>query len=61
MNQTVSSATAKEKLYFIAIIPPAPIYDEALEQKQYFKDHYKSKASLEFASSHYAAHAISME
>ena len=32
--------------YFIAIVPPPPIYDEALEQKQYFKDHYQSKASL---------------
>ncbi len=32
--------------YFIAIVPPSPVYDEALEQKQYFKDHYQSKASL---------------
>lgn len=46
MNQPVSSSNAKEKLYFIAIIPPAPIYDEALEQKEYFKVHYNSKASL---------------
>lgn len=46
MNQPVSSGTKKEKLYFIAIIPPAPIYDEALEQKEYFKVHYNSKASL---------------
>jgi 2'-5' RNA ligase len=45
MNQSGSSLK-KEKLYFIAIIPPTPIYDEALAQKQYFKDHYKSKASL---------------
>jgi 2'-5' RNA ligase len=37
---------AKTKLYFIALIPPAPIYDEALEQKLYFKDNYNSKASL---------------
>lgn len=36
----------KTKLYFIAIIPPAPIYDEALGQKTYFKDHFNSKASL---------------
>ncbi|HEY5746715.1 MAG TPA: 2'-5' RNA ligase family protein [Chryseolinea sp.] len=36
----------EEKLYFIAIIPPAPIYEVALEQKEYFKTHYNSKASL---------------
>jgi len=32
--------------YFIAIIPPAPVYDEADKLKQYFKDQYNSKASL---------------
>ena len=37
---------SKEKLYFIAIVPPTPIYDEALEHKAYFKKHYNSKASL---------------
>ena len=36
----------KTKLYFIALIPPSPIYDEAVEQKNYFKKHYNSKASL---------------
>lgn len=36
----------KTKLYFIALIPPSPIYDQALEQKFYFKDHFNSKASL---------------
>jgi 2'-5' RNA ligase len=36
----------KTKLYFIALIPPSPIYDEALEQKLYFKDNFNSKASL---------------
>jgi 2'-5' RNA ligase len=36
----------KTKLYFIALIPPSPIYDEALEQKNYFKENYNSKASL---------------
>ena len=33
-------------LYFIAVIPPAPIYDEALNLKHHFKEHYQSKASL---------------
>lgn len=37
---------SKEKLYFIAIVPPTPIYNDALEQKEYFKTHYNSKASL---------------
>jgi len=46
MKQSVSSAKSKEKLYFIAIVPPAPIYEEALAQKEYFKNHYDSKASL---------------
>lgn len=36
----------EEKLYFIAIVPPSPIYEETLEQKQYFKNKYNSKASL---------------
>ena len=36
----------KTKLYFIALIPPSPIYDEALEQKLYFKENYNCKASL---------------
>jgi 2'-5' RNA ligase len=36
----------KTKLYFIALIPPSPIYDEALAQKNYFKENYNSKASL---------------
>jgi 2'-5' RNA ligase len=36
----------KTKLYFIALIPPSPIYDEAIEQKNYFKENYNSKASL---------------
>src|SRR3954471_9213105 len=36
----------RTKLYFIALIPPSPIYDEAIEQKNYFKENYNSKASL---------------
>jgi 2'-5' RNA ligase len=32
--------------YFVAIVPPQPVYDEALTQKLYFKEHYQSKASL---------------
>lgn len=46
MDQTGTKIFAKDKLYFLAIIPPTPIYEEALAQKQYFKEHYKSKASL---------------
>jgi 2'-5' RNA ligase len=36
----------KLKQYFIAIVPPPPIFDEALELKKYFKEQYNSKASL---------------
>jgi 2'-5' RNA ligase len=43
---TVSLKKQKEKLYFIAIVPPSPIYEETLEQKAYFKTKYNSKASL---------------
>lgn len=32
--------------YFIAIVPPSPVYEEASKLKVYFRDVYKSKASL---------------
>lgn len=35
-----------EQLYFIAIIPPEPVYTEAWQLKHHFKDRYNSKASL---------------
>jgi len=34
------------KQYFIAVIPPAPIYDEAHALKEHFRDEYRSKAAL---------------
>ena len=36
----------KLKQYFIALVPPAPIYEEAMGLKHCFKDQYNSKASL---------------
>lgn len=36
----------KESQYFFAIIPPSPVYEEALNLKHYFKERYNSKASL---------------
>lgn len=36
----------KTKLYFIAIVPPSPVFDYAQDLKNYFRDHYHSKASL---------------
>jgi 2'-5' RNA ligase len=36
----------KTKQYFIALIPPSPIYEQAWAQKVYFRDNYNSKASL---------------
>lgn len=32
--------------YFLAIIPPEPIFSEAHQLKEYFKEQYNSKASL---------------
>lgn len=34
------------QLYFIAFIPPAPVFEDALNLKQYFKEHHNSKAAL---------------
>src|SRR5688572_694543 len=36
----------KRKQYFMAIIPPSPVFEEALKLKEYFKEKYKSKAAL---------------
>jgi 2'-5' RNA ligase len=36
----------KRKQYFVAIIPPSPVFEEALALKEYFKDQYGSKAAL---------------
>jgi 2'-5' RNA ligase len=36
----------KLKQYFIALIPPSPIFEEAVQLKTYFKEKYNSKASL---------------
>lgn len=36
----------KEKRYFIAVIPPSPVYEQALEVRTYFSDQYGSKAAL---------------
>ena len=33
-------------LYFIAIVPPEPFREKAWNLKEYFRDHYGSKASL---------------
>lgn len=38
--------TITNNRYFLAIIPPSPIFDQALGYKNYFKDHYQTKASL---------------
>lgn len=36
----------KFKQYFIAIVPPPPVYDDGMALKNYFKEKYNSKASL---------------
>jgi len=40
------SEKKSEQRYFLAIIPPEPVYSEALKLKHYFKDQYNSKAAL---------------
>lgn len=42
----LAALSKKPKQYFLAIIPPSPVYEEALELKNYFKTRYNSKASL---------------
>ena len=37
------------KQYFVAIIPPSPVHEEALAFKEYFRDTYGSKAALNSA------------
>lgn len=37
---------AKKSLYFIALVPPEPFREQAWKLKEYFRDHYNSKASL---------------
>jgi 2'-5' RNA ligase len=46
MSGNLSLKKKEEKLYFVAIVPPSPIYEETLEHKAYFKAKYNSKASL---------------
>ena len=41
-----SALEKKPKQYFLAVVPPSPVYEEALELKNFFKDNYNSKASL---------------
>jgi 2'-5' RNA ligase len=37
---------ANSDLYFIAFVPPSPVYEEALKLKEYFKETYNTKAAL---------------
>lgn len=34
------------KQYFVAIIPPSPVFEEAQQLREYFRDKYGSKAAL---------------
>jgi 2'-5' RNA ligase len=36
----------RRKLYFIGIVPPSPLYEEAQGLKQYFYEQYRSKGAL---------------
>ena len=46
LRQFYIKSIKRGAIYFVAIIPPSPIYEEALKLKLYFKDQYQSKASL---------------
>ena len=35
-----------QKLYFIALVPPEPIFTEVEELKNYFSQHFESSAAL---------------
>ncbi len=36
----------EDALYFIAVVPPEPIFGEVVELKKYFEAHHRSKAAL---------------
>lgn len=38
--------TEKRKQYFVALIPPSPVFEEALALKEYFREKYAAKAAL---------------
>lgn len=42
----MASKPEKRKQYFIAVIPPSPVVEEAQSLKEYFRDKYHSKAAL---------------
>jgi 2'-5' RNA ligase len=45
-KRSYKSTDLEEGLFFIAIIPPEPVYTEALNWKHFFAEHYQSKAAL---------------
>jgi 2'-5' RNA ligase len=42
----MSARGDKLKQYFIALVPPSPLYDDVSRLKNYFREQYNSKASL---------------
>lgn len=42
----LAARAKKPKQYFLAVVPPPHVYEEALKLKNYFKEKYNSKASL---------------
>ncbi|MBI1770185.1 MAG: RNA 2',3'-cyclic phosphodiesterase [Bacteroidetes bacterium] len=43
MKQSLPSEFSR---YFIAVLPPSPVYEEIFSMKNYFREKYNSKASL---------------
>jgi 2'-5' RNA ligase len=46
MESKIEAHRQKNARYFIAIIPPEPLYKEVQELKEYFRDRYNSRAAL---------------
>jgi 2'-5' RNA ligase len=42
----LAAQAKKPKQYFLAVVPPPPVYEQAQKLKHYFKERYNSKASL---------------
>ena len=42
----MATKSERTKQYFVAIVPPPPVFEEALVLKEYFKEKYGSKAAL---------------
>jgi hypothetical protein len=47
-----------KELYFIAIIPPSPVFEDAMELKKLFQKRVWQQSFPQLPSAHYASHAV---